>query len=135
MAASPNSLDTSIRQTTDGFQKLSSAVNKIFGSYRKTLNSLMPSLNSKEQDEFSDAFDKYLEFLMNMQSFISNLEIGVKYAETIEHLREAVPVQQLETLIVDVRSIMKKFFNLKALIERKVRDESKLLPFRDMMIG
>lgn len=138
MAASSNipaDLNTSIRNTTEGFQTLSTSVNMIFGSYQKTLNNIIPNLNAKEQEEFSDAFDKYVTFLMNIQSFVTGLEMGVKYAETIQDLCQAVPVEQLNALIVDVRSIMKRFFNLKSLIQRKVRDEESLASFRNMMLG
>lgn len=64
----------------------------MFGSHQKTLNSIIPHPNENEQRKFNCTFGNFIKFLMDTQTFISSLEIGVEYAETLQHLCEAVNV-------------------------------------------
>lgn len=120
---------------TAGFHGISSAVTKMFGSFKSAVDIIIPRLSQEERKQLNDAFDRYTKFLMSTQSFISCTKIGVRYAETIQHLCEAVPIEQLKSLISDVQKLLNEFRNLEMLVKDKLRDDHSITNFRNIMLG
>jgi hypothetical protein len=98
------------------------------------MNELMPKLNKDEQKQVHDAFGQYNSFLMKTQEFVSYTLTGVKYAQTIVHLIEAVPTKTLTQLIDEVQVLLKMFDELQSMVNRKVQDESSLRSFKKIML-
>jgi len=118
-----------------GWREVSTAVTTIFDEFKRAMDSIMPKLNKEEQQQVIDAFGRYTSFLMKTQEFIGYTLIGVRYAETIEHLVKSVPTDILMKLIEEVQNLIKTFDELQVIVKRKIQDESSLGSFSKIMLG
>ena len=99
------------------------------------MDRILPKLSKEEQNQVITAISQFSKFLMTTQEFISCTLLGVKYAETLEHLCTAIPTETIRSLIEEVQSLLQKFQELQIMIKTKVKEESSLHSFRNMMLG
>lgn len=132
--STPTTPNEALKWIVNGAQGVANAVTDIFHEFKSAMNELMPKLNENEQKRVHDAFQGYNRFLMKTQEFVSNTLIGVRYAQTIVHLIEAVPTKILAELIDEVQDLLKAFNELQSMVNRKVQDESSLRSFKKLML-
>ena len=123
-----------LKWIVSGAQGISKAVTDIFHGFKSAMNELMPKLNENEQKQVHQAFGRYNSFLMKTQEFVSYTLIGVKYARSIVHLIEAVPIKTLTELIKEVQELMTTFDGLQTMVTKKMQDESSLPYFKKLML-
>lgn len=123
------------KDTCDAFHKVSTSVTVIFDHFQSAMNHILPKLGREEQSQVIAAIHQFSKFLMKMQEFISCTLVGVKYAETLEHLCTAIPTETIQSILEQVESLLEKFLALNIMIQAKIKEETSLYSFRNMMLG
>lgn len=129
------SLKEAANYIVSGFQTIGTTVTATFQQLQSTLDSILPKLNKEEQQDVITAVSQYTKVLMTTQEFVSFTLVGVKYAETREHLCKAVPTETLSKLISEVESLLNTFLQLQFVIQRKMEEECRLPAFRNIFLG
>lgn len=119
----------------DGFKTISTSVSNLFGQFQSTMNHLLPKLNADEQGQVINAIGRFSKFLMTTQEFVSSTLIGIRYAETLEHLCTAIPIETIRSLVDEVQVLLEQFHKVQMMVNVKVKEESSLHSFRNIMIG